>query len=155
MKYVTLIALKINSLNYWGYNLKELKKYHLLQVKEKLKRQKSINEFNKLEADSEKCLNITKELDKLLSENHAVVEEIGVQSFVSNRRLMQKMYDQKQVISNRIEFLNEEKSAVLADVKKSSAKDDVVERKKSKVKKLVQKANNNKQDENIFVIKRG
>jgi hypothetical protein len=126
-----------------------------LQVKEKLKRQKSINEFNKLEADSEKCLNITKELDKLLSENHAVVEEIGVQSFVSNRRLMQKMYDQKQVISNRIEFLNEEKSAVLADVKKSSAKDDVVERKKSKVKKLVQKANNNKQDENIFVIKRG
>jgi|TARA_B100001093_G_scaffold212182_2_gene203661 hypothetical protein len=135
--------------------LKELKKYHLLQVKEKLKRQKSINEFNKLEADSEKCLNITKELDKLLSENHAVVEEIGVQSFVSNRRLMQKMYDQKQVISNRIEFLNEEKSAVLADVKKSSAKDDVVERKKSKVKKLVQKANNNKQDENIFVIKRG
>jgi hypothetical protein len=68
---------------------------------------------------------------------------------------MQKMYDQKQVISNRIEFLNEEKSAVLADVKKSSAKDDVVERKKSKVKKLVQKANNNKQDENIFVIKRG
>ncbi len=155
MKYVTLIALKINSLNYWGYNLKELKKYHLLQVKEKLKRQKSINEFNKLEADSEKCLNITKELDKLLSENHAVVEEIGVQSFVSNRRLMQKMYDQKQVISNRIEFLNEEKSAVLADVKKSSAKDDVVERKKSKVKKQVQKANNNKQDENIFVIKRG
>ena len=155
MKYVTLIALKINSLNYWGYNLKELKKYHLLQVKEKLKRQKSINEFNKLEADSEKCLNITKELDKLLSENHAVVEEIGVQSFVSNRRLMQKMYDQKQVISNRIEFLNEEKSAVLADVKKSSAKDDVVERKKSKVKKLVQKANNNKQDENIFIIKRG
>ena len=135
--------------------MKELKKYHLLQVKEKLKRQKSINEFNKLEADSEKCLNITKELDKLLSENHAVVEEIGVQSFVSNRRLMQKMYDQKQVISNRIEFLNEEKSAVLADVKKSSAKDDVVERKKSKVKKLVQKANNNKQDENIFVIKRG
>ena len=155
MKYVTLIALKINSLNYWGYNLKELKKYHLLQVKEKLKRQKSINEFNKLEADSEKCLNITKELDKLLSENHAVVEEIGVQSFVSNRRLMQKMYDQKQVISNRIEFLNEEKSAVLADVKKSSAKDDVVERKKSKVKKLVQKANNNKQDENIFILKRG
>ena len=155
MKYVTLIALKINSLNYWGYNLKELKKYHLLQVKEKLKRQKSINEFNKLEADSEKCLNITRELDKLLSENHAVVEEIGVQSFVSNRRLMQKMYDQKQVISNRIEFLNEEKSAVLADVKKSSAKDDVVERKKSKVKKQVQKANNNKQDENIFVLKRG
>jgi hypothetical protein len=135
--------------------LKELKKYHLLQVKEKLKRQKSTNEFNKLEADSEKCLNITQEIDRLLSENHAVVEEIGVQSFVSNRRLMQKMYDQKQVISNRIEFLNEEKSAVLAEVKKSSAKEDVVERKKSRVKKQVQKTNHNKQDENICALKRG
>lgn len=135
--------------------MKELKKYHLLQVKEKLKRQKSINEFNKLEADSEKCLNITQEIDRLLSENHAVVEEIGVQSFVSNRRLMQKMYDQKQVISNRIEFLNEEKSAVLAEVKKSSAKEDVVERKKSKVKKQVQKTKHNKRDENICSLKRG
>lgn len=135
--------------------MKELKKYHLLQVKEKLKRQKSINEFNKLEADSEKCLNITQEIDRLLSENHAIVEEIGVQSFVSNRRLMQKMYDQKQVISNRIEFLNEEKSAVLAEVKKSSAKEDVVERKKSKVKKQVQKTNHNKRDENICSLKRG
>lgn len=135
--------------------MKELKKYHLLQVKEKLKRQKSINEFNKLEADSEKCLNITQEIDRLLSENHAVVEEIGVQSFVSNRRLMQKMYDQKQVISNRIEFLNEEKSAVLAEVKKSSAKEDVVERKKSRVKKQVQNTNHNKQDENICALKRG
>lgn len=126
-----------------------------MQVKEKLKRQKSINEFNKLEADSEKCLNITQEIDRLLSENHAVVEEIGVQSFVSNRRLMQKMYDQKQVISNRIEFLNEEKSAVLAEVKKSSAKEDVVERKKSKVKKQVQKTKHNKRDENICSLKRG
>lgn len=135
--------------------MKELKKYHLLQVKEKLKRQKSINEFNKLEADSEKCLNITQEIDRLLSENHAIVEEIGVQSFVSNRRLMQKMYDQKQVISNRIEFLNEEKSAVLAEVKKSSAKEDVVERKKSKVKKQVQKTKHNKRDENICSLKRG
>lgn len=126
-----------------------------MQVKEKLKRQKSINEFNKLEADSEKCLNITQEIDRLLSENHAIVEEIGVQSFVSNRRLMQKMYDQKQVISNRIEFLNEEKSAVLAEVKKSSAKEDVVERKKSKVKKQVQKTKHNKRDENICSLKRG
>ena len=51
-----------------------------------------------------------------------IIEEIGVQSFVSNRRLMQKMYDQKEVISNRLEFLDNEKLAVLAEVKKSNAK---------------------------------
>jgi len=137
------------------YNLKELKKYTLLQVKEKLKRQKSINELSQLEADAEKCQTINRELDRLLSENHALIEEIGVQSFVSNRRLMQKMFDQKEVISNRLEFLDREKLAVLAEVKKSTTKDDIVERKKSKIKKQAQDTLFKKQDENLCVFKRG
>ena len=137
------------------YNLKELKKYNLLQVKEKLKRQKSINELTQLEADADKCQTISRELDRLLSENHALIEEIGVQSFVSNRRLMQKMFDQKEVISNRLEFLDKEKLAVLAEVKKSTTKDEIVERKKSKIKKQAQDTLLNKQDENLRVFKRG
>ncbi len=137
------------------YNLKELKKYNLLQVKEKLKRQKSINELTQLEADADKCQTINRELDRLLSENHALIEEIGVQSFVSNRRLMQKMFDQKEVISNRLEFLDKEKLAVLAEVKKSTTKDEIVERKKSKIKKQAQDTLLNKQDENLRVFKRG
>ena len=137
------------------YNLKELKKYNLLQVKEKLKRQKSINELTQLEADADKCQTINRELDRLLSENHALIEEIGVQSFVSNRRLMQKMIDQKEVISNRLEFLDKEKLAVLAEVKKSTTKDEIVERKKSKIKKQAQDTLLKKQDENLRVFKRG
>ena len=137
------------------YNLKELKKYNLLQVKEKLKRQKSINELSQLEADAEKCQTINRELDRLLSENHALIEEIGVQSFVSNRRLMQKMFDQKEVISNRLEFLDKEKLAVLAEVKKSTTKNEIVERKKSKIKKQAQDTLFKKQDENLRVFKRG
>ena len=137
------------------YNLKELKKYNLLQVKEKLKRQKSINELSQLEADAEKCQAINRELDRLLSENHALIEEIGVQSFISNRRLMQKMIDQKEVISNRLEFLDKEKLAVLAEVKKSTTKNEIVERKKSKIKKQAQDTLFKKQDENLRVFKRG
>jgi len=135
--------------------LKELKKYNLLQVKEKLKRQKSINELSQLEADAEKCQTINRELDRLLSENQALIEEIGVQSFVSNRRLMQKMFDQKEVISNRLEFLDREKLAVLAEVKKSTTKDEIVERKKSKIKKQAQDTLYKKQDENLRVFKSG
>ena len=45
--------------------MKELKKYHLLQVKEKLKRQKSISELSQLEADAEKCETIKQELNRL------------------------------------------------------------------------------------------
>ena len=137
------------------YKLKELKKYNLLQVKEKLKRQKSINELSQIQADEAKCETINRELDRLLSENHAHIEEIGVQSFVSNRRLMQKMFDQKEVISNRLEFLDSEKLAVLAEVKKSSARDEIVERKKSKVKRQVRDTLFKKQDENLGVTKRG
>ena len=137
------------------YNLKELKKYNLLQVKEKLKRQKSINELTQLEADADKCQTINRELDRLLSENHALIEEIGVQSFISNRRLMQKMIDQKEVISNRLEFLDKEKLAVLAEVKKSTTKNEIVERKKSKIKKQAQDTLFKKQDENLRVFKRG
>ena len=137
------------------YNLKELKKYNLLQVKEKLKRQKSINELTQLEADADKCQTINRELDRLLSENHALIEEIGVQSFVSNRRLMQKMFDQKEVISNRLEFLDRDKLAVLAEVKKSTTQDEIVERKKSKIKKQAQDTLFKKQDENLRVFKRG
>ena len=137
------------------YNLKELKKYNLLQVKEKLKRQKSINELTQLEADADKCQTINRELDRLLSENHALIEGIGVQSFVSNRRLMQKMIDQKEVISNRLEFLDKEKLAVLAEVKKSTTKDEIVERKKSKIRKQAQDTLFRKQDENLRVFKRG
>ena len=135
--------------------MKELKKYNLLQVKEKLKRQKSINELTQLEADADKCQTINRELDRLLSENHALIEEIGVQSFISNRRLMQKMIDQKEVISNRLEFLDKEKLAVLAEVKKSTTKDEIVERKKSKIKKQAQDTLFKKQDENLRVFKRG
>ena len=126
-----------------------------MQVKEKLKRQKSINELTQLEADADKCQTINRELDRLLSENHALIEEIGVQSFVSNRRLMQKMFDQKEVISNRLEFLDKEKLAVLAEVKKSTTKDEIVERKKSKIKKQAQDTLLKKQDENLRVFKRG
>ena len=68
---------------------------------------------------------------------------------------MQKMFDQKEVISNRLEFLDKEKLAVLAEVNKSAAKDDIVERKKSKIKKQAQDTLFKMQDENLRVFKRG
>jgi hypothetical protein len=65
------------------------------------------------------------------------------------------MFDQKEVISNRLEFLDNEKLAVLAEVKKSNARDEIVERKKNKVKRQVLETLLKKQDENLGVTKRG
>ena len=59
------------------------------------------------------------------------------------------------MISNRLEFLDKEKLAVLAEVKKSTTKDEIVERKKSKIKKQAQDTLFKKQDENLRLFKRG
>ena len=73
----------------------------------------------------------------------------------SNLTVNKKMFDQKEVISNRLEFLDREKLAVLAEVRKSTTKDDIVERKKSKIKKQAQDTLFKKQDESLCVFKRG
>jgi hypothetical protein len=51
--------------------------------------------------------------------------------------------------------LDKEKSVVLSDVKRSSAKEEIVERKKSEVKKRVQDSYFKKQDENRSPFKPG
>ena len=51
--------------------------------------------------------------------------------------------------------MDKEKTVVLLDVKRSSAKEEIVERKKDKVKKQAQDAYFKKQDENRSLFKRG
>ena len=96
--------------SFWELKLRKLKTFDLLQTKEKLKRQKSIVELGEIEADSKKCQSINDELQKLLDENSSQLEAIGAQSFISNRRLMHKMLDQRQIINNRLEFLEQKKN---------------------------------------------
>ena len=46
--------------------MKKLKKFDLLQVKEKLKMRESISDLNAVEADAQKCQAIQSELEQLL-----------------------------------------------------------------------------------------
>ena len=102
--------------------MKKLKKFDLLQVKEKLKMQESISDLNAVEADSQKCQLIQNELEQLLDEYNSKVEEIAVNSFISDRHLMHKMLDQKEVMLNRLEFLENEKQAIIRQVAYSKVK---------------------------------
>ena len=105
--------------------MKKLKKFDLLQVKEKLKMQESISDLNAVEADSQKCQLIQNELEQLLDEYNSKVEEIAVNSFISDRHLMHKMLDQKEVMLNRLEFLENEKQAIIRQVAYSKVKSDI------------------------------
>tara|TARA_B100000925_G_C21951957_1_gene449373 strand:- start:520 stop:930 length:411 start_codon:yes stop_codon:yes gene_type:complete len=131
--------------------LKKLKKFDLLQIKEKLKMQQSICDLNGLEADTEKCNKINNELQILLEEYNSNVDKIGVNSFKSNRHLMHKMLDQKEVMLNRLEFLENEKSVILEEVTKSQVKREIFIKKRAEVKKQLKNERINKKDNSLMI----
>ena len=133
MKFAVMRRRNSNSQNFWGSKLKKLKKFDLLQIKEKLKMQKSISDLRNIEADSEKCHKIENELQNLLADYNSKVDKIGVNSFISNRYLMHKMLDQKAVMLNRLEFLENEKSILLDEMTKSKVKKDVLKKKQAEL----------------------
>ena len=95
--------------------------------------QKSISHLKNIEADSEKCHKIENELQNLLADYDSKVDKIGVNSFISNRYLMHKMLDQKAVMLNRLEFLENEKSILLDEMTKSKVKKDVLKKKQAEL----------------------
>ena len=133
MKFAVMRLRISNSQNFLGSKLKKLKKFDLLQIKEKLKMQKSISDLRNIEADSEKCHKIENELQNLLADYNSKVDKIGVNLFISNRYLMHKMLDQKAVMLNRLEFLENEKSILLDEMTKSKVKKDVLKKKQAEL----------------------
>ena len=109
--------------------------------------QKSICDLNGLEADAEKCQKMTNELQKLLEEYNSNIDKIGVNSFISKRRLMHKMLDQKEVMLNRLEFLENEKSVILDEVTKSQVKREIFVKKQTAAKKQLQNERITKDDD--------
>ncbi len=125
------------------------KKFDLLRVKEQVKRQKSINDLNQLNLDAEKCEKISNALLLLLNEGYSQTAQVGVNTFVSNRHLMQRMMDQKEVISNRIEFLDHEKASLIQELVKSKVKDELLLKKKIEIEKQEQEDRFKKNDESL------
>ena len=113
--------------------------------------QKSICDLNGLEADAEKCQKMTNELQKLLEEYNSNIDKIGVNSFISKRRLMHKMLDQKEVILNRLEFLENEKSVILEEVTKSQVKRELFVKKQAELKKQLLNERINKDDHSSVI----
>ena len=109
--------------------------------------QKSICDLNGLEADAEKCQKMTNELQKLLEEYNSNIDKIGVNSFISKRRLMHKILDQKEVMLNRLEFLENEKSVILDEVTKSQVKREIFVKKQTAAKKQLQNERINRNDD--------
>ena len=128
--------------------MRRLKTFELLKKRESVLRQKTISQLNEVSADAEKCRNIRTELDKLLKEKHFESHELNANSFITDRHLIHKMMDQKEILENRLEYLETERLAAIADLDKSKEKLKVFEKRRLKLKTKQQITLTLKKDEN-------
>ena len=134
--------------------MRRLKTFELLKKRESVFRQKTISQLKEVSADAEKCRNISTELDKLLKEKHLENHELNANSFITDRHLLHKMMDQKEILGNRLEYLETERLAAIADLDKSKEKLKVFEKRRLELKAKQKSAQELKDDENAILSRK-
>ena len=114
--------------------MKKIKQLNLLQTKEKLNQRKTISHLVGLKTEAEKCRKVSKELEEITKRKNNKNQEITTYSFQADRQLVQKLMEQREIISNRQEFLKQEQVAINREISNSKAKTDILEKKKLKEK---------------------
>jgi len=114
--------------------MKKIKQLNLLQTKEKLNQRKTISHLVGLKTEAEKCRKVSKELEEITKRKNNKNQEITTYSFQADRQLVQKLMEQREIITNRQEFLKQEQVAINKEISNSKAKTDILEKKKLKEK---------------------
>ena len=126
-----------------------------MQTKEKLNQQKTISHLIDIKTEAEKCKKIGKELEEITKRKNNENQEITTYSFQADRQLVQKLMEQREILSNRQEFLKQEQVAITKVISNSKAKADILEKKKLKEKVKVLNKNDLKlEDQYRQIIKR-
>ena len=126
-----------------------------MQTKEKLNQRKTISHLIDIKTEAEKCKKIGKELEEITKRKNNENQEITTYSFQADRQLVQKLMEQREILSNRQEFLKQEQVAITKVISNSKAKADILEKKKLKEKVKVLNKNDLKlEDQYRQIIKR-
>ena len=134
--------------------MKKVKQINLLQTKEKLKQQKTISHLVQIQSEAEKCLKIGKDIEEL-ARDKADEKEVGsTYAFQANRQLVQKLMEQREILLNRQEFLEQEKIATSIEINRSMAKNEVLEKRKLQERATDSRKKNTKIDEDNFIASR-
>ena len=131
--------------------MKKVKQINLLQTKERLKQQKTISHLVQIQSEAEKFLKVSNDLEELARDKAEEKQSINAYAFQANRQLVQKLMEQREILLNRQEFLEQEKLATTIEIGRSKAKNDVLEKRKKKEKVTDARKKNSKIDENNFV----
>ena len=114
--------------------MKKIKQLNLLQKKEKLNQRKTISHLVDLKTEAEKCRKVSIELEEITKRKNDENQEITAYSFQADRQLVHKLMEQREILSNRQEFLKQEQVAITKEITNSKAKTDILEKKKLKEK---------------------
>ena len=134
--------------------MKKVKQINLLQTKERLEQQKTISHLVQIQSEAEKCLRIGKDLEEL-AKDKADDKEVGsTYAFQANRQLVQKLMEQREILQNRQEFLEQEKIATAVKINRSMAKNEALEKRKLREKVTASRKKNTKIDEDSFITNR-
>ena len=126
-----------------------------MQTKEKLNQRKTIAHLVDIKTEAEKCKKVGKELEEITKRKNNENQEITTYSFQADRQLVQKLMEQREILSNRQEFLKQEQVAITKVISNSKAKADILEKKKLKEKVKVLNKNDLKlEDQYRQIIKR-
>ena len=110
--------------------MKKIKKLNLLQTKEKLNQRKTISHLVDVKTEADKCKKVGQEIEEITKQKSNENDEVSSYSFQANRQLVQKLMEQKEILSNRQEFLKQEQVAITLEINKSKARNDIIEKKK-------------------------
>lgn len=131
--------------------MKKVKQINLLQTKERLQQQKTISHLVQIQSETEKCIKIGNDLEELAKDKANDTEVANAYAFQANRQLMQKLMEQREILLNRQEYLEQEKIATSIEINQSIAKNEVLEKRKLKEKLIDARKKNTKIDENNFI----
>ena len=135
--------------------MKKIKQLNLMQTKEKLNQRKTISHLVDINTEAEKCKKVGKELEEITKRKNNENQEITTYSFQADRQLVHKLMEQREILSNRQEFLKQEQVAITKEISNSKAKADILEKKKLKEKVKVLNKNDLKlEDQYRQIIKR-
>ena len=132
--------------------MKKIKQLNLLQTKEKLNQRKTISHLVDLKTEAEKCRKVSNELEEITKRKNNENQEITAYSFQADRQLVQKLMEQREILSNRQEFLKQEQVAITKEISNSKAKTDILEKKKLKEKVKVLNKNDLKLEDQFNQI---
>ena len=113
--------------------MKKIKLLKLLEARAQLKRQKESQEVDRLNTEVVKCSKIALDLDDISREKASDIQPQNVYTFKSDRHLIMKVMQQKEIINNRGDFLKDELKSAIENLSKTSAKIDRLKRAKDQV----------------------